>query len=136
MLKKYLSIISALILVLAVTACGAAGTNKKLLIGTWQAKTEGEESETFGYAFTFGKDGKLSYDLSGLKELGIEGEEFEEGVEALGQMMSLNYEVVDNDTIALYVVMFGMKGDADEIAYELIDENTLVLDGVTYIRVK
>lgn len=133
-MKKSLAVTLAILMVLALSACGTK--NKQVLIGKWQAEAEGTESETFGYAFTFEKDGVLTYDLSGLEEFGVEGEEFEEGVEALGTVMSLNYEVVDSDTIALYAKMFGMKGDAEEITYELVDENTLVLDGVRYVRVQ
>lgn len=136
MIKKLLAITLTILTVLVFSACGTSTNNKQLIVGKWQVDTEGTESEIFGYAFSFEKDGTLFYDLGGLEEFGIEGEEFEEGVEALGTMLSLNYEVVDEDTLEVYAKMFGMKGDPDLISYELVDENTLILDGVKYIRVQ
>jgi hypothetical protein len=136
MYKRIIAVVLIVLSVLLFSACGAASKNKQLLVGKWQAETEGTESETFGYAFEFGKDGTLLYNLSGLEEFGVGGEEFDEGVEALGNVMSLNYEVVDDGTVALYAKMFGMKGDAEEFPYELMDENTLMLDGAKYIRVQ
>jgi hypothetical protein len=136
MFRRLITVVLIILTVLLFSACGAATKNKQLLVGKWQAETEGSESETFGYAFAFEKDGTITYDLSGLEEFGVEGEEFDEGVEAIGNVMSLNYEVADEDTIEVFAKMFGMKGDPDKISYQLVDENTLVLDGVTYIRVQ
>lgn len=66
-----------------------------------------------------------------LKVTDSNGEEYDL---SLGDVFSIRYNVEDENTIAIYTGLTGEDSEMQEIVFEKPDENTLILDGVTYIR--
>lgn len=61
----------------------------------------------------------------------------DDGIEhdlSLGDSFSIRYRVVAEDEIAIYSTLGGTATETQTIHFEKVDDNTLILDGVTYTR--
>ena len=141
-MKKLTAIVLILVLALSLTACGGGG-NKKAIIGTWQIVDESTATE-YGFGIEFTKDGKMRYGLSedllqGLAEAGgseISDEEWEDAMEGLDMLMSIEYKILSDTEMEITVsAMFGLAKESTTVNYTL-DGDTLTFDGATYKRVK
>ena len=140
-MKKLFAIVLVLVLALTLVACGGAG-NKKAIVGTWQLVDEAEATE-YGLGIEFTKDGKLRYGLTedvllGLAEAGgseISDDEWDEAMEGLDMLMSIEYKVLSDTELEITVsAMFGLAKETTTIPYELKGD-TLTFDGATYKRI-
>lgn len=53
---------------------------------------------------------------------------------SLGDTFSIRYKVVAENEIAIYSTVAGQETETESVMFEKVDDNTLVLDGVTYTR--
>lgn len=142
-MKKLFTAALVLMLALSLAACGGGG-NKKAIVGTWQLVDVSEaETTEYGLGIEFTKDGKLRYGLTedvlqGLAEAGgseISDSEWEEAMQGLDMLMSIEYKVLSDTEIEITVsAMFGLAKESTTITYELKGD-TLFFDGATYKRV-
>lgn len=140
-MKKLFALLLALVMVLSLAACG--GGNKKAIVGTWQIVDESTATD-YGLGIEFTDDGKLRYGLTedvlqGLAQAGgdeITDDEWDEAMQGLDMLMSIEYKVLSDTEIEVTVsAMFGLAKESTTIPYEL-DGDTLTFDGATYSRVK
>ena len=136
-MKKALAILLALMMVLALTACG--GGNKNALVGTWKLVDEETEAE-YGLGIEFKKDGTLVYGLTEdmFSQMGSEDmseDEWEEAMEGLSYLMNIEYKVKSDTEMEIKVsAMFGLASEKAMVPYSL-NGDTLEFDGATYTRV-
>ncbi len=135
-MKKCIRILAALMAVVLLIGC-LAGCKKK---EEEQAKLENSVHEALYGAWVYfdaAQNARYTYIISYgsiEQELKLTDENGQEHDLSLGDSFSIRYKVVDEETIAIYSGMVGEDGDTDEIHFEKLDDNTLILDGVTYIR--
>ena len=135
--RRFLAVFLALVMILALTACGGGG-NKKAIVGTWKLVDTETETE-YGLGIEFGEDGTLRYGLTedvleGLA--GAEGEDAEDVLAGLDMLLSMEYEIKGDTEMEITMkALFGLAKEKATVAYEL-NGDTLVFDGATYTRVK
>jgi len=131
-MKKLLTLLLVVTMLLSCTACGG---NKKDIIGTWKIVDTETETE-YGFGLQFTKDGKLRYGLTEDMLASLSGEDWEETMEGLDVLMSIEYDVKSDTEIEVTVsALFGLAKESTMVPYEL-DGDTLVFDGATYTRMK
>ena len=134
-MKKCIRILAALMAAVLLIGC-LAGCKKE----EKQAELENAVHEALygGWVyFDAAQNARYTYIISYgsiEQELKLTDENGQEHDLSLGDSFSIRYKVVDEETIAIYSGMVGEDGDTDEIHFEKLDDNTLILDGVTYIR--
>lgn len=135
--RRFLAVLLALAMVLALTACGGGG-NKKAIVGTWRLVDTETETE-YGLGIEFEKGGKLRYGLTQdvLDSLsGADEEEAEELMKGLDLLMSMEYDIKsDTEMEVTMKALLGLAKESVTVTYEL-NGDTLVFDGATYTRVK
>lgn len=135
-MKKLLSMLLALTMILAMTACGGGGSIERAIVGTWKLVDTETETE-YGLGIEFTKDGKLRYGLTEDILTGLaEGEDMSDAIDALEMFMSIKYKVISDTEIEVTVsALFGLAKESDIITYKLSGD-TLEFDGATYTRAK
>lgn len=137
-MKKALVFALILSMIFCLTACG--GSAKKELVGTWHIVDE-ETATEYGIGIEFTKDGKLRYGLTedmfrGLTNEEMSDKEWEEAMEGLDMLMSIEYDVKSDTEMEITVsAMFGLAKESAVIPYRL-EGDTLTFDGAVYTRVK
>lgn len=132
--KKILVLVLALLLLVSLCACGG---NKKAIVGMWQI-VDVETATEYGMGIEFTKDGKMRYGLTEdmLEDLGSDTDAWEEAMEGLEYLMSIEYKVKSNTEMEITVsALFGLAKEKTTVPYELKGD-TLTFDGATYKRVK
>lgn len=136
-MKKILALALALMMVLALTACGGS-KNEKAIVGTWHIVDEETETE-YGLGIEFTKDGKLRYGLTEEILTGLtdgDAKDAEDAMKGLDMLMSIEYKIKSDTEMEITVsAMFGLAKESETISYAL-DGDTLTFDGATYTRVK
>ena len=134
-MKKVLSFVLAITMIVAMTACGGSA-NEKAIVGTWKLLDTETETE-YGLGIEFTKDGKLRYGLTEDILTGLaEGEDVSDAINALEMLMSIKYKVKSDTEMEITVsALFGLSKETETVAYSL-DGDTLVFDGATYTRAK
>lgn len=131
-MKKLLTLLLVVTMLLSCTACGG---NKKDIIGTWKIVDTETETE-YGFGLQFTKDGKLRYGLTEDMLASLSDEDWEETMEGLDVLMSIEYDVKSDTEMEVTVsALFGLAKESTMVPYEL-DGDTLVFDGATYTRMK
>ena len=131
-MKKLLTL---LLVVTMLLSCAACGGNKKDIIGTWKIVDTETETE-YGFGLQFTKDGKLRYGLTEDMLASLSDEDWEETMEGLDVLMSIEYDVKSDTEMEVTVsALFGLAKESTMVPYEL-DGDTLVFDGATYTRMK
>lgn len=137
--RRFWAVLTVLVMVLSLTACGGGG-NKKKIVGTWQI-VDTETATEYGFGMEFTKDGKLRYGLTedvfaGLTGETVDSKDWEDAMEGLDMLMTIEYKVKSDTEMDVTVsALFGLAKETTTIPYKL-EGDTLVFDGATYSRVK
>lgn len=129
-MKKTLVILLVVIMIFSLASCSG---NKKAIIGTWELVDKETETE-YGMGIEFTKDGKLRYGLADDSLSGL-GSEWEEAMEGLEALMSIEYKVKSDTEMEITVSAFLGLGEETTIVPYTLDGDTLVFDGAEYKRV-
>ena len=133
--KKILVLVLALLMLVSLCACG--GGNKKAIVGMWQIVDMDTETE-YGMGIEFTKDGKMRYGLTEdvLEDLGSDEDAWEEAMEGLEYLMSIEYKVKSDTEMEITMkALLGLAKEKITVPYELKGD-TLTFDGAVYKRVK
>ena len=134
-MKKFLAIILTAVLLFSLSACGSSG-NRAAIVGTWKAVDTETETE-YGLGMEFTKDGKLRYGLTEEIFAGLaEGEDAEDVMAGLDMLMSIEYKIKSDTEMEITASAFlGLAKESSTVEYHLSGDS-LIFDGVEYVRVK
>lgn len=132
MMKKFLAIALAALMLLSLTACGGSG-NKQAIVGIW-ALVDTELETEYGLGIEFTKDGKMHYGLTLDVLEGLTGDEDVDA--ALDLLLTIEYKIKSDTEMEITMkALLGLKQETVTVSYAL-DGDTLEFDGATYTRVK
>ncbi len=134
-MKRVVCLAMALLLALALTACG--GGKQKALVGAWKL-SDGDGGD-YGLALVFHKDGTMSFGgeelLGALAEAGGEDlneDELAAAMDMLTGFMEIKYKVKSDTVMEVTVsALGGLAKETTQVEY-VLDGNTLTFDGSVY----
>lgn len=132
--KKLFVLLLVLLMLVSLCACGG---NKKDIVGVWQI-VDVDSATEYGVGIEFTKDGKLRYGVTEdmLESLGSDSDAWEEAMEGLDYLMSIEYKVKSNTELEITMkALFGLAKEKATVPYELKGD-TLTFDGAVYKKVK
>lgn len=128
------------VILVAVSLIGCGGGNKKAIIGMWQI-VDVETQTEYGLGIEFTEDGNMRYGLTdevlaGLTDGEADSDDWEEAMEGLDMLMSIEYKILNDTEMEVTVsALFGLAKESATISYEL-NGDFLTFDGAVYSRVK
>ena len=132
--KKLFVLLLVLLMLVSLCACGG---NKKNIVGVWQI-VDVDSATEYGVGIEFTKDGKLRYGVTEdmLESLGSDSDAWEEAMEGLDYLMSIEYKFKINNELEITMkALFGLAKEKTTVPYELKGD-TLTFDGAVYKKVK
>ncbi len=137
-MKKLLSVMLVLVLVLSLASCGGH-PNQKGIVGVWHVVDEDLETD-YGLGIEFTKDGKVRYGLTEDVFTALadgDKEDAEAALKALDFLASMEYKVKSDTEIDITVkALMGLGGKETETITYALDGDILTFDNAKFTRVK
>ncbi len=137
-MKKLLSILLVLTMMVAFAACGGH-PNEKGIVGVWHVVDEQTETE-YGLGIEFTKDGKVRYGLTEDVFTALaDGDEkaAQDALKAMDFLASMEYKIKSDTEIEITVkALLGFGGKETETISYALDGDKLTFDGAEFTRAK